>query len=128
MNCLKCGTRLSCVDSRCTEKNTTWRRLSCPKCKEVYHSTEEVVLTGKQERSLARSQSRAQAKEKAKEKESYEQYKQQIIDETLKAMAEASIARNVYTSYITGGVYSSEEEAISDTLSELKRIYEESTN
>ena len=120
MNCFNCGARLNCVDSRTTEKNTTWRRLSCPKCKEVYHSTETVDFTTKQERMLSKAQ------EKAEGKANLEIHKQQIIDDTLKAMAKACVIRSGYTSAITGGIYESEEDAIYDTLNELKRIYKDS--
>lgn len=132
MNCAKCGTRLNCVDTRTTDNNMTRRRLSCPKCNEVYHSTEKIDLTNRQERSITRELLRAKAKEKAAEKaqcaESYDQYKQKIVEETIRTLAESAIAKNVYTSYITGAVYYSEEEALTDTINELHKIYKSSIN
>ena len=124
MNCFNCGTRLNCVDSRTTANNTTWRRLSCPKCKEVYHSTETVDFTTKQEKKLAKEQEKTKAD--AAEKVNIEQQKEQIIDDVFKAMAKACVIRSGYTSAITGGIYESEEDAIYDTLNELKRIYKDS--
>lgn len=94
MNCPECNARLDVIDSRLTVNNATRRRLECPKCGERFSSI-EVIL---EERAAVN------------------------LSEVFSQLAKNCVTSG-YTSSLTGCTYNSKEYAISDTMKELERIY-----
>lgn len=99
MDCPKCGTRLSTIDSRPTPTNETKRLKECPKCGERYDTIETLNTIDRPPIDL---------------------------EQVFKTLAEKAIMTGCCMSLITGGTYTSKEDAESDTIAELKRIYNES--
>lgn len=100
MNCPKCNTRLSTVNSRRTPDNCTRRQLKCPRCLSRY-KTLETIIDGD-----------ADSMDSA-------------VRGVISRIAEQSIIKGAYASAVTGGIYLTEQEAIRDSIAELERIYNE---
>lgn len=99
MNCPKCNSRLGVIDSRHTASNSTRRRLECPRCLSRYTSLESIVYN-KNEIDVS------------------------VMDIFMK-LARKAVVRSGYMSALTGATYATEEEAISDSIAELERLYED---
>lgn len=102
MRCPECYGKLIVVDSRAAENNSTRRRLECTTCKTRFTSYETI-------REIS-----AEQNEPALD-----------IDEMFLKMAKKAIMQNTYTSALTGGTYPTLEEALIDTIAELKRLHEQ---
>lgn len=100
MNCPKCNSKLKVIDSRAVSDNSTYRRLECSVCKKRFTSSEKIV-------------------------EYDEFFPAPAIDlnDILEVIARNSIVRNGFMSAVTGGIYPTEEEALQDSVSELKKLH-----
>ena len=115
MNCPKCDAKLNVIDSRAFSNNTTKRRLACEVCGERFTSVEKIMTKEEMNAPAATAE--------------YSTYTitQPTIDLSVvfEQMAKHAIVKNSYTSALTGGVYENEEDALKDTIKELKRLCKE---
>lgn len=115
MNCPKCASRLTVIDSRAFSNNRTKRRLACEICGERFTSVEKIMTDEEMNAPAATATNNAG------------NATQPTIDlsEIFAKMAKHAIVKDSYTSALTGGVYESEEDALKDTIKELNRLYNE---
>lgn len=97
MNCPECCAKLTVIDSRPVNATTTRRRLVCPECDARYTSIERLDL----------------------------EYTPVDVQEVFTKIANKAIVRSGYMSSITGGTYTTKEDAVADSIAELNRLYKE---
>lgn len=110
MNCPYCTAKLKVTDSRAFPQNQTKRTFLCPICEERFYSIENII--SKEE---ANSVAKVDVKSN---KPSFD------IDKIFVTIAQNAIVQNGYMSAITGGIYETEEEALRDSVAELKKLHE----
>ena len=115
MNCPKCASRLTVIDSRAFSNNRTKRRLACKICGERFTSVEKIITD---EEMNAPAVTAKNANNKGTQPAIN-------LSEVFAEMAKHAIVKDSYTSALTGGVYESEEDALKDTIKELNRLYNE---
>ena len=106
MNCPNCCARLNVLDSRAAANNTTKRRLVCDDCGGRYTSYEYIC------------------DDNPTTKKTPENKATEInVSDIFSNIAENAIIQKEFTSAITGGTYATREDAIADSINELKRLY-----
>lgn len=109
MRCPQCNTRMTVVDSRMMENSITRRRHHCSKCNKNY-TTIETIVEDAQWGDFTRNVSK---------------FKGFNQDQVLRTMARNAVVKGRAMSTVTGGIYESEEEALKDTMKELKHLMED---
>lgn len=123
MNCPKCASRLTVIDSRAFSNNRTKRRLACEICGERFTSVEKIMT--EEEINAPAVTVTATATATAINNADVATQPTIDLDEVFAAMAENAVVRNGFISAITGGIYESEEAALKDSIKELNRLYNE---
>ena len=101
MNCPKCNSKLKVIDSRALPNNQTYRRLECSVCRKRFSTNEKIV-----------------------NEDDFSPAPAIDLNDILGVIAKNSIVRNGFMSAVTGGIYQTEEEALRDSVAELKKLHE----
>lgn len=109
MRCPVCSTRMTTKDSRLVENSIVKRRHHCSKCNKMYTTIETIVDDVKW----------------GDFTKNIDKFKAFNVDQVLKIMARNAVVKGRAMSTVTGGIYGSEEEALKDTLNELKHLMED---